>query len=92
MNLTLYTTRAGACPCKAYVDAVLLLDSEGHRILSKYYQPPAQSLGEGLALPPGLAPLTAKNPYQTLKQQQVLENGVWDKARRASGVCGGGSF
>lgn len=74
MNLTLYTTRA-----------VLLLDSEGHRILSKYYQPPAQSVGEGLALPPGLAPLTAKNPYQTLKQQQVLENGVWDKARRASG-------
>ncbi|SHO79309.1 Similar to S.cerevisiae protein RET3 (Zeta subunit of the coatomer complex (COPI)) [Malassezia sympodialis ATCC 42132] len=78
MNLTLYSTRA-----------VLLLDSEGHRILAKYYEPPGVR-ADGVAAPAGagaagLAPLYAKNPYQTQKQQEALEHGVWDKARRASG-------
>lgn len=74
-----------------YADnVVLLLDSEGHRILAKYYEPPGaraegatSSAGTAAA---GLAPLFAKNPYQTLKQQEALEHGVWDKARRASGT------
>lgn len=81
MNLTLYTTRA-----------VILLDSEGHRILAKYFQPlgaannDTTSTGAPVpALPAGLAPLASKNPYQTTKQQRIFEQGIWDKARRASG-------
>ncbi|WFD39880.1 Golgi-to-ER vesicle coat component [Malassezia japonica] len=76
MNLTLYTTRA-----------VLLLDSEGNRVLAKYYQPPQEN-GSDAPPPvptPGLGALTAKNPYQTAKEQRALEHAVWDKARRASG-------
>lgn len=72
---------------------MLLLDSEGHRILAKYYEPPGVR-ADGVAAPAGagaagLAPLYAKNPYQTQKQQEALEHGVWDKARRASGTWGG---
>ncbi|WFD07450.1 iqgap- protein [Malassezia vespertilionis] len=82
MNLTLYTTRA-----------VLILDADGSRVYAKYFQPPQETLQENGAanaafaqtLPPGLAPLIAKNPYQTLKEQHALEHAVWEKARRASG-------
>lgn len=72
--------------------SVLLLDSDGNRLLAKYFQPPAVSRDGGAAAPSApasLAPLTAKNPYQTLKQQRALEHGVWDKARRASGASRG---
>lgn len=70
---------------------VLLLDSDGHRILAKYYEPPGVRMDgvttQAAAAAPGLAPLYTKNPYQTLKQQEAFERGVWDKARRASGMC-----
>ena len=70
---------------------MLLLDSEGNRILAKYFQPPAAlheaTVASGASLPSTLTPMAAKNPYQTMKQQRTLEQGVWDKARRASGTC-----
>lgn len=76
LNLTLYTTRA-----------VIVLDSEGHRLVAKYYEPLAtrEQAPAPPAVPPGLAPLVARNPYGTLKQQRTFEQGIWDKARRASG-------
>ena len=68
-------------------NAVLLLDSEGNRVLAKYYQPPQENGSEAPppVQTPGLGALTAKNPYQTAKEQRALEHAVWDKARRASG-------
>ena len=63
---------------------VLLLDSEGNRLYTRYYQPPAFNNVEAGAVPPGLAPWM-RNPYQTHKQQRTLEKAVLDKARRASG-------
>lgn len=77
MNLTLYTTRA-----------VLLLDSDGNRIVTKYFQPPQETISEhppAAPAVPGLAALGARNPYATLKEQRALEQAVCDKARRAAG-------
>lgn len=67
---------------------VLLLDSEGNRILAKYFQPPQETISEHpptAPVTPGLGALGARNPYPTHKEQRALEHAVWDKARRASG-------
>ena len=91
-----YVSCIHACMCRAVshtvAPIVILLDSEGHRILAKYFQPlgaannDTTSAGAPVpALPAGLAPLASKNPYQTTKQQRIFEQGIWDKARRASG-------
>lgn len=77
-NLTLYT-----------ITALLILDSEGQRVLAKYYHPPhqaqAQPGGGQPALPaqaaPGAQGLTA------LKEQRAFEKSVFEKTKR-----GGGEF
>ena len=75
LNLTLYTTQA-----------VVLLDAEGHRLFAKYFEPlAAKDAPAPPTMPAGLAPLVARNPFPTLKQQQKFEQSIWDKARRASG-------
>jgi len=69
---------------------VLLLDSDGNRIVARYYEPPlaqhAESQGQVVPLAPGLEPLVGKNPYPTVKEQRALEREVWEKARRATGT------
>lgn len=67
MNLSLYTTTA-----------VLLLDTDGNRILSKYYSPPHSD-------PKSPTHLPSKHPFQTLKEQRSFESGLFEKTRRASG-------
>jgi hypothetical protein len=75
-NLSLYT-----------VTALLVLDGDGNRVMSKYYQPPhgstpghgpAADLGVG-AGGPGMPGLT------TLKEQRAFEKSVHEKTRRGAG-------
>ena len=90
-NLTLYTTTACEFPplCDPLTRAdnaspVLLLDSDGDRVMAKYYQPPhaaAASVGQSHGPPQ----LTAKNPFGTVKEQKAFERAVWEKTRKSTG-------
>ncbi|KZT32198.1 coatomer protein [Sistotremastrum suecicum HHB10207 ss-3] len=60
-NLTLYN-----------VQALIILDSEGHRILSKYYSP---------KYPNALSP--PSHTPQTLKDQKSLEKSLFEKTRKS---------
>ncbi|KAF9222394.1 snare-like protein [Gyrodon lividus] len=61
MNLSLYS-----------VNAFIILDSEGHRALAKYYRPKSHPQGE------------SKN-LLTLKDQRVFEKGLWQKTKKPGG-------
>jgi hypothetical protein len=77
-NLSLYT-----------ITALLILDTDGQRVLAKYYVPPHQEhAGQGLVADlnvgpggPGMTGLTGT------KEQKVFEKGVMEKIKR-----GGGEF
>jgi coatomer subunit zeta len=58
------------------VTAVLLIDSDGNRLVAKYYQPAHQDPKN---------PTLFKHPFQSLKEQRQFENTIWDKTRRANG-------
>src|SRR4051794_4905384 len=62
MNLSLYS-----------IKAFLILDSEGHRVLAKYYRPKNHPNGESQALP-------------TLKEQRPFEKGLWQKTKKPGGA------
>ncbi|KIY65367.1 snare-like protein [Cylindrobasidium torrendii FP15055 ss-10] len=63
MNLTLYS-----------INAFILLDSEGHRVLAKYYRPKAlEAMGMGAG------------DLNTLKDQKAFEKGLWQKTKKAGG-------
>lgn len=80
-NLTLYTT-----------SAVLILDTDGNRVIAKYYQPPHAANFLSTATPAqqnavaSTTPqLSAKNPLATLKDQRAFEKAIFDKTKRATG-------
>lgn len=80
-NLTLYTT-----------SAVLILDTDGNRVIAKYYQPPHAANFVSTATPAqqnavaATTPqLSAKNPLTTLKEQRAFEKAIFDKTKRATG-------
>ncbi|KAG2032299.1 Longin-like domain-containing protein [Suillus americanus] len=58
MNLSLYS-----------VNAFLILDAEGHRVLAKYYRPKGHPQGESKDL-------------LTLKDQRAFEKGLWQKTKK----------
>ncbi|KAH8110551.1 coatomer protein [Phellopilus nigrolimitatus] len=58
-NLTLYTTTA-----------FLILDSDGQRVLAKYYRPKGSPYGDTKGL-------------TTLKEQKSFEKGLWEKTKKA---------
>ncbi|KAE9407066.1 coatomer protein [Gymnopus androsaceus JB14] len=60
MNLSLYS-----------ISAFLILDTEGHRVLAKYYRPKSH---------PQLHPALT-----TLKDQKAFEKGLWAKTKKAGG-------
>lgn len=60
------------------VTAVLLIDSDGNRLLAKYYQPAHAD--------PKAATTPFKNPFQSLKEQRAFEQAVWEKTRRSNGT------
>jgi hypothetical protein len=62
MNLSLYS-----------VNAFLILDADGHRVLAKYYRPKGHPQGESKAL-------------LTLKEQRAFEKGLWQKTKKAGGA------
>ncbi|KAJ2928653.1 hypothetical protein H1R20_g8426, partial [Candolleomyces eurysporus] len=61
MNLSLYT-----------IQAFLILDSEGNRVLAKYYNPKGNPQGE-------------VKEFLTLKDQKAFEKGLWQKTKKAGG-------
>ncbi|KIK61080.1 hypothetical protein GYMLUDRAFT_43184 [Collybiopsis luxurians FD-317 M1] len=63
MNLSLYS-----------INAFLILDTEGHRVLAKYYRPKSHPQGES----------NMKN-LPTLKEQKAFEKGLWQKTKKAGG-------
>lgn len=80
-NLTLYST-----------SAVLILDTDGNRVIAKYYQPPHAASFLSTATPAqqnavaSTTPqLSAKNPLSTLKDQRAFEKAIFDKTKRATG-------
>jgi len=62
MNLSLYS-----------INTFLILDSEGHRVLAKYYRPKEHPYGEPKTL-------------LTLKEQKAFEKGLWQKTKKAGGA------
>lgn len=80
-NLTLYTT-----------SAVLILDTDGNRVMAKYYQPPhaanflsTATAAQQNAVAATTPQLSAKNPLSTLKEQRAFEKAIFDKTKRATG-------
>jgi hypothetical protein len=62
MNLTLYA-----------VTAFIILDSDGNRVMSKYYRPKGHPDGELKA-------------FATVKEQRAYEKGLWAKTKKAGGM------
>lgn len=60
-NLTLYS-----------VSGFIILDSDGNRVLAKYYKPKYQPQLENKAL-------------TTLKDQRAFEKGLWEKTKKPGG-------
>ncbi|BGO91749.1 Golgi-to-ER vesicle coat component [Rhodotorula toruloides] len=58
------------------VTAVILIDNDSNRVLSKFYQP---------AHPDPKNPNAFKHPFQTLKEQRAFEAAIWEKTRRQNG-------
>lgn len=53
------------------VNAILILDNDSHRILTKYYQPPHPYPHNQYA-----------NVYPTIKEQRAFEKGLFDKTHK----------
>ena len=60
-NLSLYS-----------ISTFLILDSDGGRVLAKYYRPKNQPLLDNKAL-------------SSLKEQRAFEKGLWEKTKKAGG-------
>ena len=75
-NLSLYT-----------ITSLLILDTDGNRVLAKYYAPPHQtSPGTGLVAELGAGPGgPGMGGLSTLKEQKAFEKSVWEKVRRGGG-------
>lgn len=55
------------------VQAFVALDTEGNRVLAKYYRSNSQSQGE-------------TKDFLTLKDQKAFEKGLWQKTKKAGGM------
>jgi len=74
-NLSLYT-----------VSALLILDSDGARVLAKYYTPPHQAtIGTGLVADLGVGAGGPGMGLGGLKEQKAFEKSIWEKVKRGGG-------
>jgi coatomer subunit zeta len=62
LNLSLYT-----------VSGFIITDTDGHRVLAKYYHPPG-------------APNAGSKKLTALKEQRAFEKGLFQKTKKAGGV------
>ena len=62
MNLSLYT-----------ISAFIIMDTDGHRVLAKYYHPKSHPSGES-------------QKFHALKEQRAFEKGLWQKTKKAGGA------
>ncbi|KAI0076522.1 coatomer protein [Panus rudis PR-1116 ss-1] len=60
MNLSLYT-----------ISAFIITDTDGHRVLAKYYQPPGNT--------------NSSKRLTTLKEQRAFEKGLFQKTKKSGG-------
>jgi len=54
--------------------AVILLDSDGNRVIAKYFSTPNV-----------ISPNSDKQSFSTFKEQRAFEQAIWEKTRRAQG-------
>jgi hypothetical protein len=74
-NLSLYT-----------ISALLILDSDGARVLAKYYTPPHQAaIGTGLVADLGVGAGGPGMGLSGLKEQKAFEKSIWEKVKRGGG-------
>lgn len=65
MNLSLYS-----------IAAFIVMDTDGHRVMAKYYRPKHNPL---------LQPLPDTKQLTTLKEQKAFEKGLWEKTKKPGG-------
>ena len=63
MSLSLYS-----------VQAFIALDTEGSRVLAKYYRPKSH-------------PQAESKEFLALKDQKAFEKGLWQKTKKPGGTC-----
>jgi len=87
INLTLYAVTGPIPPQPGplLIAAIVILDSDGNRILGKYYNPPCLPPTAPTA-PPQTSYITTPQPnqYPTLKDQRAFEKGLFDKTKKQS--------
>lgn len=81
---TLY--RQWYCVSDAYSDrtAILILDSDGNRILAKYYSPPHLHSSVTTSIQSPYITTPQPNPYLTTKDQKNFEKGLFEKTKKQS--------
>ena len=62
MSLSLYT-----------ISGFVITDTDGHRVLAKYYNPPGN-------------PTPAAKKLSSLKEQRAFEKGLYQKTKKAGGI------
>jgi hypothetical protein len=83
MNLTLYSVNGNSILCSSTdIIAILILDSDGNRILGKYYQPPHFASAPASTLPSKYITTPQPNPYPTVKEQKIFEKGLFEKTKK----------
>ena len=73
-------------PSRAKTDAaaIVVLDSEGERVLAKYYQPPHLPSATQPTLQSQYITTPQPNPYPTVKEQKTFEKGLFEKTKKDS--------
>ena len=62
--------------------AILILDSDGGRILAKYYSPPHLSSVPPSSTQSQYITTPRPNPYPTVKDQKTFEKGLFEKTKK----------
>ena len=60
------------------VSAFVVLDTDGHRVMAKYYNPKSRGY---------LGDEAANKGLNTLKEQRAFEKGLFAKTKKAGGAC-----
>lgn len=64
--------------------AIVILDSDGNRVLAKYYSPPHLASAPPAPLNSQYITTPQPNPYPTVKDQDTFEKGLFEKTKKQS--------